>query len=182
MWFNKYPIGETIQFPGGEGDPTILSESDYYWIGDVNVSTNKDLHKPYLQTASSQYYREIWRDDNYFISPNGNFNMKINSPEFYNSLNDYKFKINNGYIWKKDYIFIEFVKDMFNLRLKYPKTDPMNMIAKLLMNSLYGRFAMKPITNVQGFFTKTEFLKLVERFEILEYIDLKQDESSLFVN
>jgi hypothetical protein len=31
---------------------------------------------------------------------------------------------------------------MYNLRLQYPKSDPMNFIAKLLMNSLYGRFGM----------------------------------------
>lgn len=34
--------------------------------------------------------------------------------------------------------------DMYNLRLLYPKSNPMNLIAKLLMNSLYGRFGMKP--------------------------------------
>jgi len=32
---------------------------------------------------------------------------------------------------------------MYNLRLQYPKGDAMNLIAKLLMNSLYGKFAMK---------------------------------------
>jgi hypothetical protein len=32
---------------------------------------------------------------------------------------------------------------MYNLRLKYPKADPMNLIAKLLMNSLYGKFGMR---------------------------------------
>jgi hypothetical protein len=31
---------------------------------------------------------------------------------------------------------------MYNLRLQYPKSNPMNLIAKLLMNSLYGRFGM----------------------------------------
>ena len=32
---------------------------------------------------------------------------------------------------------------MYNLRLQYDKGTPMNLIAKLLMNSLYGKFAMK---------------------------------------
>jgi len=32
---------------------------------------------------------------------------------------------------------------LYELRGKFPKTDPMNLIAKLLLNSLYGRFGMK---------------------------------------
>lgn len=35
------------------------------------------------------------------LSPNGSFNMKINSPEYYNALEDYNFKFKNGYIFKK---------------------------------------------------------------------------------
>jgi hypothetical protein len=32
---------------------------------------------------------------------------------------------------------------MYELRLQYPKGHPMNLIAKLMMNSLYGKFGMK---------------------------------------
>jgi hypothetical protein len=32
---------------------------------------------------------------------------------------------------------------MYNLRSEYPKSHPMNLIAKLLLNSLYGKFGMK---------------------------------------
>jgi hypothetical protein len=32
---------------------------------------------------------------------------------------------------------------MYSLRLEYAKTHPMNLIAKLLMNSLYGKFGMR---------------------------------------
>jgi hypothetical protein len=41
---------------------------------------------------------------------------------------------------------------MYNLRLEYAKGTPMNLIAKLLMNSLYGKFGMKlDITKVEMF-------------------------------
>jgi hypothetical protein len=33
---------------------------------------------------------------------------------------------------------------MYALRMEYSKDDPMNYVAKLLMNSLYGKFGMKP--------------------------------------
>lgn len=43
---------------------------------------------------------------------------------------------------------------MYNLRLNYPKGDPMNDSAKLLNNSLYGKFGMKLTT------TKVEIFNL----------------------
>jgi DNA polymerase type B, organellar and viral len=54
----------------------------------------------------------------------------------------YKIQILNGYLFDKKVIFKEYVDKMYSLRLLYPKTDPMNLIAKLLMNSLYGKFGM----------------------------------------
>lgn len=38
---------------------------------------------------------------------------------------------------------MEYVIKMFNLRVLYSKDHPMNYIAKILMNSLYGRLGMK---------------------------------------
>jgi len=54
----------------------------------------------------------------------------------------YKFKIIKGYTFNKGRPFNNFIEDLYKLRLKYPKSDPMNYIAKLFMNSLYGRFSM----------------------------------------
>ena len=55
----------------------------------------------------------------------------------------YSFVIYKGYQFAKGNIFKEYVLKMYELRMKYPKSDPMNYIAKLLMNSLYGKFGMK---------------------------------------
>lgn len=46
------------------------------------------------------------------------------------------------YIWKKKYVFKEYVEFLYNLRLEYEKSHPLNYIAKILLNSLYGRFGM----------------------------------------
>ena len=69
--------------------------------------------------------------------------MKIHSSEYFNALKDYDIDIKNGYLFKPVNIFKKFVDDMYSLRSQYPKTDPMNLIAKLMMNSLYGKFGMK---------------------------------------
>ena len=56
----------------------------------------------------------------------------------------------------------------------------MNLTCKLLMNSLFGRFAMKPIINTQLFLDKEEFLEISKKFEIDDIIDL--DDNGLFVS
>jgi len=55
----------------------------------------------------------------------------------------YTFEILKGYEFKKADIFSKYIDKMYNLRLQYPKGDAFNLIAKLLMNSLYGKFGMK---------------------------------------
>ena len=46
---------------------------------------------------------------------------------------------------------------MYELRLHYTKGHPMNLIAKLLMNSLYGKFGMKlDTTRIDMFDTSNE--------------------------
>ena len=44
---------------------------------------------------------------------------------------------------KKQNIFESYVKILHNLRNEYPTHNPLNYIAKLLLNSLYGRFGMQ---------------------------------------
>ena len=61
------------------------------------------------------------------------------SPELENAIDwGYKVEIIRGYRFEQSYLFSGFVDKMYNLRLEYKKEHPMNLIAKLLMNSLYG--------------------------------------------
>jgi DNA polymerase type B, organellar and viral len=64
----------------------------------------------------------------------------------------YQFEILNGYQFESGDIFSEFINKMFTLRQEYVKGHAMNLIAKLLMNSLYGKFGMKmDVTRVDIF-------------------------------
>jgi hypothetical protein len=56
----------------------------------------------------------------------------------------YTFTIIKGYTFEVGDIFKAFIETMYKLRSEFPKGHPMNNIAKLLSNSLYGKFAMKP--------------------------------------
>jgi hypothetical protein len=48
------------------------------------------------------------------------------------------------------------------MRLSYPKSDPMNYTAKILLNSLYGRFGMDGNFNTSKIIDKKEFNKLLK--------------------
>lgn len=52
----------------------------------------------------------------------------------------YTIEIIRGYKFERGKIFEGFVDALYALRSQYPKGHPMNLIAKLLMNSLYGKF------------------------------------------
>ena len=169
----KYPVGPIIQF---DGDPTILE--DKYWIGDVSVSTKEDMFIPPIQIHHS-ITKKIGGIRT--ISPNGSFNIKLNSIEYESYKEFYNYKINSGYLFDKDYIFTDIIKFLYNLRTQYPKSDPMNYISKLLMNSLFGRFAMRNFKNKFNFFNRDDLFKMLENenIEVINYIDLNE---SLFIN
>ena len=103
---NPFPIGLINQFEA------ILD--DVYWIGDVDISTKKDMYIPPIQL---HYNLSNKSGGVRTISPNGSFNMKINSVE-YNSYKDYyDFNINSGYFWKTDFIFKDYVNTLYEMSL-----------------------------------------------------------------
>ena len=55
----------------------------------------------------------------------------------------YHFEILKGYKFDKKIIFKEYVEKLYQMRMEYAKSNPLNLVAKLLMNSLYGKFGMK---------------------------------------
>jgi hypothetical protein len=81
------------------------------------------------------------------IAPVGKWKGIYFSEELYNALNknkNYKFKVLRGFLFRQGNLFEGYVDILFNLRISNPKNSPLNLIAKLLLNSLYGRFGMNP--------------------------------------
>lgn len=77
------------------------------------------------------------------VAPLGNWTGMLFSPEMDNAIKlGYTFEILWGYTFKPAKIFKGYVGSLYNLRLQHPKPSPLNLIAKLLLNSLYGRFGM----------------------------------------
>lgn len=161
---NDFPTGQIFQF---EGDPTILNK---YWIGEAQVETKSDLYQPYLQVHHKT--KSGWRT----VAPNGSFNMVINSSEYQNAIKDYNISISKGYLFEKSTnIFSNYVNDLFKMRQQYSKSDPMNFIAKLLLNSIYGRFGMDPVLNEHEFGNLERIQVLSKNVKDLDYEKIDED-------
>nr|UEX92847.1 hypothetical protein [Marasmius tenuissimus] len=130
---HDYPIGSPTYF---EGD-IYKGYDDPFGIFYCEITSPKDLLHPIIQTHAKT------KGGVRTISPLGTWKDWICSPEIENAKKfGYQFKIIKGYTFEKGNPFNNFIDDLYQLRLNYPKSDPMNYIAKLFMNSLYGRFGM----------------------------------------
>ena len=105
----------------------------------------------------------------------GSYEDMIFSYEMDNAIKlGYKFEILRGYTFKGEIIFEKIISDLYNLRKQYPKTEPMNYIAKILMNSLYGRFGMVDSFPDSIIINKKELNSFLDKFSssIIDIIDL----------
>ena len=90
--------------------------------------------------------RLLTEEGNRTIAGLGSWEGWLFSEEMENAIkNGYEIEIIRGYEFDPKVIFDEYIKVLYQLRLSYPKGHPMNLIAKLLMNSLYGKFAQKKL-------------------------------------
>lgn len=77
------------------------------------------------------------------VAPLGTWTDWLFTEEIVNAMEDgYKFKVINGYTFDQSNIFSEYITELYELKVNSTKDDPMYLIAKLLLNSLYGRFGM----------------------------------------
>jgi hypothetical protein len=102
-----------------DGDVLLVDENAYGFFN-CEVITPENLEIPVLQI----HYK------NRTISPLGKFTGWFFSEElkFARDKFGYKFKVLNGYTFDSKIIFKGYVEELYNLRLTFPKTDPMNYI------------------------------------------------------
>lgn len=131
-----YIMRENI-FPISGGLRTKTFKKEYLGIYHCEVECPQDLNIPILGIVSK----------NKFIFPVGKFEGVFTSAELNYSLSlGYKIKIIEGfYFVESKNIFAEYIKFFYNQRLNSKSESVENITAKLLMNSLYGRFGLNPL-------------------------------------
>lgn len=135
MAYNQIPVGKPVAFEGN----IRLVEPDALGFFYCKITSSKYLEHPILQ-------RRIKTNHGIrSIAGLGSWQGWIFSGEMDNAIKyGYEFEIIKGYQFEKSSdIFTDYVETIFKFRITYPSTNPMNYIAKLLLNSLYGKFGMK---------------------------------------
>ena len=130
----EMPVGKPIAFEGNirKVDPEAFGF--FYCL----ITTPDYLEQPILQR------RIKTKDGMRTVAGLGTWYGWVASTEMDAAImRGYKIQIIKGYKFKKAIIFKEYVTVLYELRKTFDKTHPLNFIAKLLMNTLYGRFGMK---------------------------------------
>jgi len=157
---NPMPVNNIKYFEGN------IDLNQYFGFFYVEVEAPDNLNIPVLQI----------HHNNKTVSPLGKFTGWFFSPELINAINlfGYKIKIIKGYSFDKANIFKGYVNELYQMRLTYPKSNPMNYIAKILMNSLYGRFGLNPLLPETQFIAKDmleDFISTCEITDLIEFDD-----------
>ena len=144
------PNPNTFQYVYVPKQKNILK---YEGVSTVKIITPKKLYYPLLP----------FRKDGKLIFPLGTFTATYTHLELRKALSlGYEIKyVEEQIIYKKSVPFFkEYVLDLYNKRLEQ-KGRPEEIVYKLLLNSLYGKFAERPIT-------KTWFLTDIEIEDIID--------------
>ena len=129
MKSKELPSGTPIQF---EGDIRKYEPTAYGFFY-VKITTPDNLKHPILQR------RVRTKDGIRTIAGLGTWEDWIFSAKLDYCLTlGYKFEIMHGYKFESRILFDSFIDTLYKMRLQYSKDHPMNYVAKLLMNSLYG--------------------------------------------
>lgn len=137
------PIGAPIAF---EGDIRRV-EPNAFGFFYCEITTPHNLEHPILQRRIKTI------EGTRTIAGLGTWKGWVCSVEMDRCIDlGYQFTIIKGYQFETGDIFSPFINKLYVLRNMYAKGHPMNEIAKLLMNSLYGKFGMRTdITKVEIF-------------------------------
>src|SRR6267142_159046 len=87
-----------------------------------------------------------------------------------------------GYKFQRKNIFKDYVTTLYNLRSQYPKGHPLNLITKLLLNSLYGRFGMIDSFPTIEIIDKNESIEFIENSPNMDIILYYSDTDSIYID
>ncbi len=133
VMLNKYPLPQSIQ---RVNTPMIKYIQDYEGVCECEVITPHNIKIPLLPK----------RIDGKLKFPRGNFIGVWNNVELRKALElGYKIRPIKQVIYTETFNpFESYVKTFYAKRMKYKaENNPMQLVTKLLLNSLYGKFAQK---------------------------------------
>ena len=122
------------EFPAGRAVRTFELKKGKLGVYEAQVKAPDDIYLPVLGIIH----------DKKFIFPKGKFKGVWTSSELDRARElGYEIEITSGYYWtEKEKLFERYVSELYAIRKHSPKKSVSDIVSKLLMNSLYGRFGM----------------------------------------
>lgn len=155
------PVGKIKYFEGDIRKYQLDAFGFFY----CKIETPKDLLHPILQTHVNT--KEGIRT----VAGLGTYHDMIFSHSMDNAMKlGYKIEILWGFQFEAQVIFKDYVNDLYKMRLDYSKEDPMNYTAKILLNSLYGKFGMRDNFDITKVISQEELDKLLNDNAIINDI------------
>ena len=149
---SQYPTAMLQDMP--VGDPILSLENNLdkifgFVYGEITAPDEDYLKVPFIQLRDPKT-RDV-------SCPRGKFKRLIFSEEIKYALKyGYSMEVEYCYQFKRGKgLFTEYVLDHYEIK-KANKNSVQKSIAKLFLNSLYGRFGMKDIENISKIVNKTE--------------------------
>jgi len=160
------PVGKPIFFTG---DP-LIKFSKFFGFAFVEVQAPLNLKNPILpykmtnKNGSTSTINAVGTWEGWY------FSEEIKNAEKYG----YKFKIIRGYQFQQKKIFTKYVQELYDIKCNVTPDNPWYTIAKLLLNSLFGRFGMDPEMFIAELMDDVDFDKLHEKgtFKIKDRVEL----------
>jgi uncharacterized protein YprB with RNaseH-like and TPR domain len=143
----SYPTDILFYF---KGDISLLDEYKdiIFGIFKVKVNAPNEIKHPLLPFKISG--RSVY--------PTGNWSGWYNNLELNNAKKvGYIFEFLEGFVFKTNDLFSDFVNDLYKIKENTPKSDPMYLISKLILNSLYGKFGINPHLPTYDFISAISF-------------------------
>lgn len=132
MFTNRFPIGK----PKHIKNPTLDTIKNHIGITECNVIAPNDLYLPVLP------YKLKIGNHNKLIFPLGSFSGYWDNAQLVKALSlGYKIIPKKGFIFESSFLFKDYVTNFYELKRKSISGTPSYILAKLMLNSLYGKFA-----------------------------------------
>lgn len=162
MYKFDMPIGNIKQFSGNILE--IIGKP--FGFFHVKITSPKHLDNPILQI----------RYNDRTVSPLGSWTGWYFSEELFNAEKfGYKFEILEGYLFEKENIFKDYVSVLHQIKQSSEKSSPLYLIAKLLMNSLYGKFGMSDDLATHVIVNTNKLDKIITSKDKITSIELEDD-------
>lgn len=151
MMRNKFPVGK-----GKFVDGSTININDFIGFIECRVKINKELN-----------FLTYKHSEKGLITPIGEWIGVYFHPEIKKAIElGYEIEFIKGFKYEREeYIFKGYVQDLYDMR-KNAKNKSMNSIAKLLLNSLYGRFGMKIFGESTKFISVDQLQKIKQSYNV----------------